>query len=479
MTCFRHCSIAGLAIAVSAILTGPLQAAEYQEFPDGFGWPADPETIQKAIDNGDLSAVRDHGWRLWAGLNTTGDDDTPVWATWPTSTQVFAGPAPDVVRRNSRHLRALRASSGSEAYINQPGPGYVIQEARNGECVDSDQDSLADGKRFQFNGDIMVAGVIYNQPAMDWNRRSEAPLYQAEYLTEQWKDETTSIESFPARAMVLKHMYWPIQGDKPTALPVWDPDQYDPDPPRYIGYEYWNRVVAVDPAYTAAGKAEVSFLYHINKSRKADKPDQLPTRTVEAQLVDLNDFYHRRIDASEWESMDAADQAILTTAACWLYDRPFQAGDYLATVAMHINTKEIPQWALQSLWWHDQPDQGRFSADRPDIPRDKAPGPWRHYLMTTSYGIPEGDGDLPVSYNPYIELAAEHPINTNCRNCHIRAAWPPGDRDLGQTRSASYLADPGPGPMADLKSDDPVFKDLMLMDFQWSTVDRALPVPEE
>ena len=98
------------------------------------------------------------------------------------------------------------------------------------------------------------------------------------------------------------------------------------------------------------------------------------------------------------------------------------------TIAMHINTREIPTWALQSVFWSDVPDGGsyglaRYAQDRPDLPQAK--GPWKHYLLVDAYGIPEKTvpDRLPVATNFYIELVS-HPIGTECNNCHIRAGWP-------------------------------------------------------
>lgn len=456
-------------------------ASAIPPFPPGFDWPANASVLGAAIARGDVAALRRHGWYLWAGLNVPGPDGLPVWRAWPTTSQAFVGTqapaaAPPTPRRvNSRSLRALRAGNSDASYMAQPGPWYGVPRVVDGQCRDGSSDQLPDGERFQFNGDIMIAGVVYNEDAFDWI--VDGKLTQAATLTAQWRAGKKDIAAFPNTSIVLKHMYWPIQGDKPTALPVWDPDSYWPAPPRYLGYEYWQRVVAIDPSGEAVppGKtAQVSFLYHIAKDA-AHKDQPLPTRTVDAKLVSISDFYHQRIDARTLAQMDAADRAILDAAACWLYDRPFRAGDLLASTAMHINSKEIPQWALQSLWWHDEPERGWFASARPDIPPSKAPGPWRHYLMTIEYGIEAAPGLLPVAFNPYIELAAQHPIETNCRNCHMRAAWPAGGRTPTPPTTASYLADGGPGPLADLGDDDPVFDGLMRLDFQWAISDRALP----
>ncbi len=142
---------------------------------------------------------------------------------------------------------------------------------------------------------------------------------------------------------------------------------------------------------------------------------------------------------------------------------------------MHAMTKEQPDWTFQSAWWHDKPNAGPYAADRPNISPSKAPGPWRHYLLTSTYGItqpPLPSNKLPVAYNPYIELAADHPIATNCLNCHSRAAWP--------NASSSYEATPAPGATAPgaldvISETNKIFDGLITTDRMWAISDRAKP----
>jgi len=170
----------------------------------------------------------------------------------------------------------------------------------------------------------------------------------------------------------------------------------------------------------------------------------------------------------DWEPLFTSALSILDAAAIAAYNRPFREGDYLALIAMHIMTKEQPAWTFQSLWWHDRPNDGPYAADRPPLSPLQAPGPWRHYLMTSTYGIPAQPGGKtwPVAYNPYIELAGDHPIRSNCMNCHHRAAWP--------GKQSSYEAPGGPGPLDIYKPGPSIFK-VLLLDSQWSMSNRAGP----
>jgi hypothetical protein len=134
---------------------------------------------------------------------------------------------------------------------------------------------------------------------------------------------------------------------------------------------------------------------------------------------------------------------------------------------MHIQTKEQLSWTFQSVWWSDRPDEGPYSLYRPDLPQ--ATGPWKHYLMTSTYGWPAqpGGSTWPIAYNPYIELAAAHPIKTNCQNCHQRASFP-GAED-------SYLATGGPGALDMFAyQGQSIFNGLIGTDSLWSISDRAI-----
>jgi hypothetical protein len=135
---------------------------------------------------------------------------------------------------------------------------------------------------------------------------------------------------------------------------------------------------------------------------------------------------------------------------------------------MHIMTKEQPAWTFQSVWWNDSPGINPYAADRPDLSPVSAPGPWRNYLMAATYGIPasSGSSQWPVAFNPYIELAADHPIKTNCMNCHHRAAWP--------ASSTEYEAPGGPSALDIFALNNAVLNGKIGVDALWSISDRAL-----
>jgi hypothetical protein len=448
-----------------------------QPFPSGFDYPA--SDLQAAVNARNVTRLRRHGWNLWAGINTLGTDGRPIWWSWLTSTYGYAPPpaptATGTVRMMPGHPRTLNQINHDNTPVQLPAPIYPTPNYV-AKYYPFTHQGIPDGVRFQSNGDILIAGVIYNQDAYNWLRNpANAPIYQASTLTAQLKKGQKLVSPFPSSSIVLKHMYWPIRGDGPTALPVFNP-AIAPAQPTYYGYELWNEVVGLDPSGSVkpGQQTTVSYFYGIQTANK--KP--LPTKTSKVTVASLQDFYFQKIDAAALAKMTCQDRALLDASALWLYNRPFHAGDYLVSVSMHIITKEIQSWSLQSFWWSPQPNAGPYAADRPDIPPSKAPGPWRHYLQTIEYGIANPGGTtLPTVYNPYIELAAAHPINTNCRNCHTRASWPRNGVLPPPQPSASYQLKniaQDPGLLAVIPDNSSIFNGLMRVDFQWALSDRAI-----
>jgi len=448
--------------------------------PAGFDYPQAAAAIEQWVATRDLGRARTHGWNLWAALNTA-PAGVPVWRSWCTSTQAFAA-GPGAAATDSAETRSgqhamnarnmLNGDTTGEDPINFPNPPYypVPQsiQTRYPQCYNATNGQLRDGPTFQNNGDIMVAGVVYSQSAYDWIRGQN--LYLAATLDAQQPPagQTRQMAAMPAGSIALKPMMWPVAGDGLTALPVWDGPTSDNG--QYAGYEIqslWPRAVAISPSpQSGIATADVTYLHGVWTNNMLGRRLIGPLTYRQAPVVPLGDFYHFRFPSLD--GMAPCDRAILDASAYWAYGREFRAGDYLAVVAMHIITKEQPAWTFQSVWWHDRPDQGPFAANRPNIPPAQAPGPWRHYLMTSTYGVPDQPqgSSWPIAYNPYIELAAAHPIRTNCMNCHHRAAW-------GNGASYEATSPPGPDALAIFQMNNPIFNGILGVDSLWSISDRA------
>lgn len=450
--------------------------------PANFDYPQPAATVEQWVSSGNAARARTHGWNLWAALNTS-SAGTPVWRSWCTSTQAFstagagtvgamADSATPLRGQNAMNARnMLNGPTTGEDPINFPHPPYYPVPQRiidsYPQCYNRANGQLLDGPTFQNNGDIMVAGVIYDSAAFAWIRSQN--LYLASTLNAQLPppNQTRQMAAMPAGSIVLKPMMWPVRGDGLTALPIWDGPASDNG--QYAGYEIqgmWPRAVAISTNGPQPPTADVTYLHGVWTNNMLGRRLIGPLTYRAAPVVPIQQFYHFRFPSLN--GMAPCDRAILDASAYWAYGREFRAGDYLAIVAMHIMTKEQPAWTFQSVWWHDRPDVGPYAADRPNIPPSQAPGPWRHYLMASTYGIPAQAGapNWPIQFNPYIELAAAHPIRTNCMNCHHRAAWGNG---------ASYEAPspPGPDALAIYQQNNPIFNGILGVDSLWSISDRA------
>lgn len=473
-------ALAAAALCSAAAAQTATDARHPIPFPPGYDFPADPAALQAAINARDTAALRRHGWYLWAGVNQPGHDGWPIWRSWYIATQAFAPPP----RGKSNRLNAPPRQGRSLAAINKTNnppinltlPVYLIPDpvrARHEAALKgiTDSSKIPDGENFQNNGDLMLVSEPYSEPA--YRDIRDKHLYQAATLKSLLAAGKTDIPQLPRRSIVLKHMYWPVKKDGLTALPIADMAKYDqsanPDT-TYVGFENmdrWTQAVAIDPARATippGETADVTYLYDVQRpyNGPGPLPPWGPNTYRQVPVVPLSAFYYKKLTMAEYRKLSTYDQVLIDASFYWVHKRLFEDGDYLVAVASHVITREIPQWTLQTIWWHDKPDDTAYAKDRPDIPNAK--GPWRHYLMTVEDGVtamPIGNS-LPIAYNPYVELAS-HPVITNCRNCHIRSAWPSG----------RYMQSPGPDALADIKPDDPIFKGLLRGDFLWTIPDRA------
>ena len=465
-------------------------------FPGGFNYPQSAQTVQGWVSQRNIAAARQHGWNLFAGLQADAGGGW-TWRSWCTATQAFAGQTPpsgavggeaeaDVPSHGKLPMKMFKQANGPTTGTDPinfkivpeyPIPDKVLANPAYKECIQkpvapSKLQTLAGGTQFQNNGDVMLAGVIYNDAAYQWIRNKN--LYQTATLQGLLPPagQNRQMAEMPSGSIVLKPMLWPVQKAGYTALPVWDDRKDDFD--RYSGFEIqsqWPRAVAVTPQSTSQiATVDVTYLHGVTMTSGTIVNAPLgPNTYKQARTIGIEQFYNFQPDLA---SLDPCDRALLDASAYYAYGRMFQQGDYLALIAMHIMTKEQPDWTFQSVWWSDRAGTGPYAADRPNIPAAK--GPWRNYLMASTYGWRDQaqPANWPIAYNPYIELAAAHPIDTNCMNCHKRAAWPEGKN------AGSYLRDGGPSALQAFRyQDQPIFNGLIGVDSLWSIADRVPPTP--
>lgn len=445
----------------------------------GWDYPQPAGTVQNWVRTRDVSRARTHGWWLWAALNQqarTPGGTAPLWRGWCTATQAYAAaaggrpPAPaaaPAARPAGLALGANRDSNNDRSSdpIQLPNnPKYSVPAAlRQGKCYQNG--GLIDGASFANNDDLMIAGVVYNAAAYNWIRNNYFYLQSTLNKALPAKGQIGSIGQMPSGSVVLKPMMWPVPASGYSALPVWDGPTRDNG--NYAGFEnqaLWPRAVAVTAQPTKLARTDVTYLYNVTLATGGTAP----VTYRQAPVVPVSQFYHYQPNLA---GMEECDRALLDASAMYAFNRRFQQGDYLVLIAMHIMTKEQPNWTFQSTYWSDKPNEGQEARDKPIIP--SAQGPWRNYKMASTYGVAASTRPpvWGVAFNPYIELAADHPIETNCMNCHHRAAWPA----RAAPKTGQYLTSlpTDPGKIGVLSPNNPILQDLALTDSQWSLPNRA------
>lgn len=478
-------------IAMIIVLVSILLSMSYSDesgyipFPSGFGYMEKTEELQRATNIGKKAYIRDHAWKMWAGImQPDSSSGWPLWYSWENTTAAFhPSPNDPNVKLNKPFItQSLRAhNKRNTPFVDTKSPIYCIPEQVQqaySDVIKKDSDGnpmIPDGKTFQNNGDIMIATESLSKEAYDSIR--DQKLYLTSTLNEMHSNkENVNIDQ---RSIVTKHMYWPVKANGLTALPVWK-NQIKPSNPNYAGYEKWDSLVAIDPTGMKEGEnAEVSFLYQVRKNQSTEcqsegTPSFIPTVTKNAKVYTINDFYFHKVTVDDWASFDDKDKAIINASSYWANNKAFEVGDYLVTVAMHINTKELDSWTLQSAWWADDEEindsENPYGKNRPIL--HNAQGPWEHYLITDSYDVPaNSQGELDIAFNPYIE-GVTHPVATSCRNCHVRAGWPTApDHGIG---TASYQNPDCPELLADISYETECLKPLTHTDYLWIIPDRAI-----
>ena len=384
-----------------------------------------------------------------------------------------------------------------EACKTAGAPGVFCPPQSEGQAP-----AICDGTAFVDQGDVMIATESLSVEAYDDIRGNK--LGDEEELKKLYAAKTGSIgKKIGDKFISTKHMFWPVKGCRPGskvgdagcrirygALPPWVPKNFKnisySTNADYLGYEQWKNVVAIDTckgtgeAPCPPGGAATLALEYVSGAHAIV--------TQNPKLYAADDFLHIQISEEVLKGyFTATDRALLDQAMVWAYgdkSNGFEPGDFLVVAAMHVNTKEIPSWSLQSVWWSPMNDTladcplgdfnhcfGQTGGYAATAPGSKQPNEhsgltasqldtidaqvgtgWRdHYLMTDSYGINfELDGTpvtaanyfkgkppawattapsgqpmplFPVSCNVYIEPVI-HPLGTDCQNCHRRAGYP-------------------------------------------------------
>ena len=384
----------------------------YTPIPSGFDFPADQQTLLKLLDAGDVAGMRTHAWMVFAGLTqpavAADPNSEPIWETWYPGNDVFAPPStgPALQGFHPRTFKPL--FSVPRQFLPIPGEPNL-----------------------QAAGAALASFTLFNQATMDHVRKNRYQMRSTlQALNDSWSAQTPlaqrTVLPFPKDAMSLKVVWWVIKANGITAMPIWDPKPPVANAPAQPPTK-WNRVVVVDPSRTQIPAGETRDATLFGKKFK------------NSRVVPLEVFYHFRLTPDEAQQLQQIGNGIPSADP---NVRNAQAGDYLALVAMHYTTKEIPNWVWATFWWHDKPDDGPFARNRPDATKLK--GPWRHYLMDVAMDVTkplEANGSPHVTFNPWLEARFGNGTNSNCMACHQLAVWD-NQKFLPVVRGPVSLTDP-------------------------------------
>jgi hypothetical protein len=419
-------------ISAGALAQSPQPQPGYFDIPPGYDFPANKQTLEQFRKDGNVSAQRLHVWNVFAGMTQlTPDGKHPIFETWYADAETFAtGPAPQAVGPR----RVVRRFSIPQQFLgvpDQPAPEAA--------------------------GDAILSEVMFNFVnhnhirSKRLNLRSELTNLRQTGAPDPALPNDKTVQAFPADAISLKTIWWPVIKDKPTPMPIWDPET---NPSNSAGNPYtsWKRVVAIDPTRTNIPPNEMMTIQFDGSPRP------------NSHVVGLDKFHFVVVDDQMAANAAANGRIKRFVEKVFGPDRPLQAGDLVVFAGTHLTTKEIDDWVWATFWWHDRPDAGPFAADRPPAVKNV----WRNYLMSATYDLNlplEPDGKPHIAFNPWLEAGFRdnghgNGIVSNCMNCHHRATFP-NVGFLPIFRGNPDLADPA------------FAAGLLRTDFLWTVTDKA------
>jgi hypothetical protein len=383
--------IAGAALLHFAAARGQDGApAGYFDIPAGYDFPADKHTLERYRAEADVAKQRLHVWNVFAGMTQpTPDGKLAIWETWYSEEETFqsglsaqAAAGPRLPARRFRQPSQFRAP-----------PGAIGAQAA---------------------GTAVLSFVLYNHAGHDHIRAnrlfSTAALEQLRTAgaADPKVPDNRIVKPFPSDAIAMKTVWWPVAKNGITPLPIWDPEKNAPNP-RGNPFTSWARAVAVDTTRAHITPNETRTVSFAGRSFPGSR------------VVGLESFHYVTLDKQTVEA--AMRHQELASAVQLALGRPLRPGDYAVFLGTHLTTKEIDDWVWATFWWHDRPQEGPFSADRPPAVK----GVWRNYLMSASYDVNlprERDNTPHVTFNPWLEAGFQHGVESNCMNCHQRASYP-------------------------------------------------------
>jgi hypothetical protein len=448
----------------------------------GFRFPESAETVARWAASDDVDAAARHAWGLWTALMTDSGESFEgqplrVFETWFTTRDLLASvplptdpgwriphPLGDLEQLH-RDRRLARLDAGTE--VTPP----------NADSGNGDAGSPA--------GDELLGFVKFDPVAAEHIARNR--LLSKGRLQELLTLPVAKIPEFPSSAIVVKAVYQTLStgGDAGTSaaqyskLASWTgpPDPAAPFPP-----SSWTDCVWIDRLDPTSGTGTGE----VDTRCAGDGSSRTPATTY-----GLGRFVHFTLSATEAAAAHVPSSATVATS-------PPETGDIALLIAMHITTRESPEWTWETYWWTPTPDKpaapssAAFAAARPGQLSSAA----RNYAGCTALSMlrppPPSTGGSNVGesvycFNPWLEakfgpkdlpdsqavtsdgVSATNDVGvqSNCMSCHAQANYSPQVSNGKGSRGPDYTGDR----YVDRSSAE--FNGTLLTDFLWSIPDSA------
>lgn len=398
-------------------------------------------------DSQQMSQLRQHAWSIFAELTQPDSgysDGVPIWDTWFTKRETLT--TSPTCLENSARIR--------ERTLQFP-PEVLAAALANSHLGPFDSTS----RLFSFFSDpgkSVLSEVLYNPAACQHIGEMKDLRDLRETLGKlSAPGIELEIPPFPSDSIVIKASWRRVPKEGEDSFVLWD----SPTPSIQNCVAGCTRTIKVHPS---TEKCQLS-----------------------AAVIGTSCFYNIPVTDKNIRLFDSSEIKVFV-------------GDVWVLVALHVITKEVPDWTWSTFWWHDKPELGSFGFDRPLSVR----GFWRNYRMDTTLSMDtpweqrlfqdnsftgidtcgqtwKTPSKAKIIFNPYLEGAVQgvlHMEYSNCMNCHSRSTFetPVGDNSGIPWRGF-------------LSPTSPCFSSKMRLDYLWSlphsstdpAMDKLLNVLEE
>jgi hypothetical protein len=445
----------------------------------GYNFPEDQTTLLNWINNQPANSgqIYTHGWGIWASLtmgsgqSAFGIANAPVYMTWLSPNEIQNLGATAKLSAKAPAKRAL--GIGAARQLTKFGLAAQPALKFNGSA------KVKKGVKATPDTSSLLVAVGYDPAATNWI--VEGNLFQYSSYANLYAAGQPEIAQFPTNSVSVKPTYKRI----PAGTGIYTLATWPGTPP------------VITPAITKGGFGESSWndgCFYVDTSltgpTSTTGTDPTCANQNASNTYSVYDFINIPITANNIGEFNSYDPG-----------NGLNVGDTLLLAAMHVTSKEIPEWTWQTYFWTPNPSAPPLpsSAMLAQARPAQITGAAAHYAIVFAYQMvmpnqPENGGQSVggpvVGYNPYLEagfpastfgisrpiVPASGPawvgtvgVQTNCMTCHAMAAVGTSTANIGN--SPPYATD------FYIARNDPAFSGFVQADFLWSLVDNLLGVP--